>query len=533
MKNNIILIFLIAVLGFQGCSKDFLELDPKTNKMEANYYKTESDALYGLAAIYQAMAVHNGFEFIPITSDILSDDAFCGGSSATDMAQWHQIENGLMTTESVTSTKQWARCYAGIFRSNLLLSKLDDITWTDSTHKVRMDADIKFCRAYFYWDLVRQFGWAPILTKVLNSVEEGNSAVQNIPSELYNQIASDLIDAINGLPNFVPASEKGRATKYAARALLARIYLYYQGFAKPVMGITTEMTAGTVTIDKSFVQASLDSIILYGGYQLLTNYADVFSWTNQNNAESVFELQYSEKGKCGNWNSDYWDVYGNLAVIMYGIRDPKGDPTISTGWSFATLSWSLVNEFENGDPRKDATVYDASKMLTEYTHGYQNTGYFNKKFLPLKAYDATVGSRELNYPRNYPDIRYSDVLLMAAELYLNDNTEKAVLYFNKVRKRALGDAGAKGSITLDDIYHERRVEFGGEGHRYWDLLRRGLTYTQQKITQSLVLPNGIPNAADFQDIKFVENTWGMYPIPASEIRKTNAGALKQYIPAFQ
>ena len=521
------------MLGFVGCKKDYLELEPNTNQMEANYYKTESDALYALAAVYQALAVHNGYEFLPFSSDILSDDAFAGGSNATDMLQWHQAENGQMTSENVTAQKQWTRCYSGIYRANLLLSKLDQIAWTDSTNKVRFEAETKFCRAYFYWDLVRQFGWVPIFTKNLENVDDYKSAKQSTPSEVYNQIASDLLTAIEGLPGSVSSTEKGRATKYAARALLTRIYLYYEGFAKSVLGITSEMTAGSTTIDKAYIQAAADSVIINGGYQLLTNYADVFSWTNQNNAESVFELQYSEKGKCGDWGADYWDVYGNLTVIMCGIRDPKGDNTISSGWSFGTLSWSLVNEFETGDPRKDVTIYDAGKLLTDYTHAYQNTGYFNKKFLPLKAYDATVGSRELNYSRNYTDIRYSDVLLMAAELYLADNPTKARDYLNQVRTRALGSAAAKSSITIDDIYHERRVELAGEGQRYWDLLRRGLTYAQSKINESLELPNGIPNTADFQDIKFVENTWGMYPIPASEIRSTNTGDLKQFVPAFQ
>jgi hypothetical protein len=534
MKNNIIAIIAFVILmGSQGCKKDYLQLEPKTSQMEANYYKTENDALFALAAVYQAMAVHNGYEFVPMTSDINSDDAFGGGSSATDMVQWHQIESSTMTPENNTAKEQWSRCYSGIYRANLLLSKLDQITWTDPKNKVRFEAEAKFLRAYFYWDLVRLFGWVPVFTSNLSNVDDYKSATQNTPAEVYKQIATDLLAAVKGLPNSVPATEKGRVTKYAAQALMSRIYLFFQGFAKTVLGITTEWSDGTTTIDKKYVQTALDSVIISGGYQLLTNYADVFSWTNQNNTESIFELQYSEKGKCGNWSSDYWDVYGNISVIQYGIRDPKGDNTISSGWSFATLTWSLVNEFEAGDPRKDATVYDASVKLTGYTKGYQNTGYFNKKFMPLSAYDATVGSRELNYPRNYTDIRLPDVLLMASELYLTDDPGKSVDYFNRVRKRALGSSAAKSSITLDDIYHERRVELAGEGQRYWDLLRRGLDYTQQKINESINLPSGISNAADFQDIKFDKKTWGMFPIPATEIRSTNSGTLKQFIPAYQ
>jgi hypothetical protein len=535
MKNKHIITILSVILffGFTGCTKDFLELEPKTNQMEANYYKTESDALYALTAVYQALAVHNGYEFLPISSDIHSDDAFCGGSNASDMVQWQQMESSGMTAENVTAEKQWSRCYSGIYRANLLLSKLDQVTWTSPENKTRIKAETKFLRAYFYWDLVRQFGWVPIFTENLPNVDGYRSAIQSNPSEVYQQIATDLIAAIDSLPKTVTAEEKGRATSYAAQALTARIYLFFEGFAKPVLGITNEWADSTTIINKTYVQNALDSVIANGGYRLLDNYADVFSWENQNNDESVFEIQYSEKGKRDNWESDYWDVFGNIAVIQYGIRDPIGDASISGGWSFSTLTWSLVNEFEAGDTRKDVTVYDANAKLTGYTKAYQNTGYFNKKFLPLSAYDAALGSRELNYGKNYPDIRFSDVLLMASELFLTDNPEKSVGYFNRVRRRAMGEAAGKGAITLDDIYHERRMELAGEGQRYWDLLRRGLDYTSQKIQESVNLPEGIINASDFQEIKFLSNTWGMYPIPASEIRNTNAGTLKQYIPAYQ
>jgi starch-binding outer membrane protein, SusD/RagB family len=532
MKNILIITIIVLLAGVQACKKDFLELEPKTNQMEANYYKTEADALNALAAVYQAMAVHNGLEFVPITSDIQSDDAFCGGASATDMVQWHQIENSVMTPESSTSLGQWTRCYTGIYRANTYLAKQDQITWTDTLNKARFKGEALFCRAYFYWDLVRQFGWVPIFTSNLPNTDDYKSVQQNTPSEVYKQIAKDLLFAVKSLPDSVPAAEKGRVTKYAAKALLARIYLYYQGFAKPVLGINEEWSDGTTTIDKAYVQTALDDIIDHGPYKLLPNYADVFSWENQNNAESIFELQYSEKAKSGNWGANYWDVFGNVAVIQYGVRDPEGDNTYSSGWSMSVFTWSLINEFETGDPRKNATVYDASVALTKYTKGYQNTGYFNKKYMPKKAYDATLGSRELNYPKNYIDIRLADVLLMAAEINLGTNDSRALTCYKRVRERALGPI-VKASVTLDEIYHERRVELAGEGQRKWDLLRRGLDYTQQKINESIVLPPAIPNASDFQNVKFDKNTWGMFPIPASEIRSTNDGVLKQYLPAFK
>lgn len=534
MKNNIIAFLTLTLLmGLQGCKKDFLEVQPVMNQSEESYYKTEDQAFLALTAVYQTMAVQNGLEFLPIASDIHSDDEFAGGSSATDMVQWHQMESSTMTAESKTADEQWNRCYSGIYRANLLLSKLDQITWKSPANKARIEAEAKFCRAHFYWDLVRQFGWVPIILTNLD-LAAYRSLPQVTPEVVYKQIASDLLAAANGLPATVSSSEAGRATRYAAKALLARIYLYYQGFAKPVLGITSEWSDGVTVIDKKMAQDAVDSIVIKGGYQLLPDYASVFAWDNQNNAESIFELQYSEKGKCGNWGADYWDVYGNMSVQLYGIRDPDGDNTIDKGWSFGTVSWSLVNEFETGDTRKDASVYDAGAKLNKYTKGYQNTGYFNKKYMPLKAYEATGGGDPvLNWNKNYIEIRLADVLLMGSELFLTDDAAKSLDYFNRVRARAMGDIAKKSSITIDDIYHERRVELAGEGQRFWDLLRRGLDYTQQKIQASVTLPDGITNASDFQDIKFDKTTYGMYPIPAHEIRNTNSGVLKQFIPAYQ
>jgi hypothetical protein len=171
-------------------------------------------------------------------------------------------------------------------------------------------------------------------------------------------------------------------------------------------------------------------------------------------------------------------------------------------------------------------------MLTDYNRAFMNTGYFNRKYMARADYQGSGGDPSHNFPRNFMDIRYADVLLMAAEVWLADNPGKAAGYFNQVRTRALGEAAEKTTITLDDIYHERRVEFGGEGLRKWDLLRRGLNYAEEKINASFVVPSGIPNPGDFTGRTFKANSWGMFPIPASEIRNMNSGVLQQKVTAY-
>ncbi len=533
-KYKNILFIVILLFGLQACTEDFLELEPKTGKAEANFYQTEEDAFLALVGVYDALSVQN-WQFVPVMSDIFSDDAFKGGSNAQDMEQWFHLEKGNMTSENSSAEDLWNRCYSGIYRANLYLQKQDNVEWKTEGLKDRYEAEAKFLRAYFYWDLVRHYGWVPILTEVKPDIEDYKDVEQNTPDEVYTQIASDLLDAIEALPETLTSAEQGRVSKNVAKTLLARIYLYHEGFAKNVLSVG-DWTDGQTVIDKTYAQNALVDVITSGEYRLLDNYEDVFAWDNENNEESIFEFQYSEKANSGDWGG--WNINGNFSVVWLGPRDPAGDSIYSvTGWSFGVLTWSLVNEFEENDPRKAVTVYNADESLDSYTKGYQNTGYFNKKYIARSDFPFVGGDPNHNWRKNYIDMRYADVLLMAAELFLYDDLGKAQTYFNKVRKRAFGDNHTPPTLTADEagldlIYHERRVELAGEGHRKWDLLRRGFDYTQQMINQSFNVPNGIQNAQDFEGFSFNSDSYGMFPIPATEIRNTNEGVLEQKIPAY-
>lgn len=531
MKKNIFYVssILALALGSVSCSDSFLELEPKTGQVEANYYKSEDQALLAVAAVYDAYSVQN-WQFVPTMSDIFSDDAFCGGSNISDMSQWQEMEMFAMTPENGSSSDLWNRCYSGVYRANLYLQKQADVEWKTEGLKSRLEAETLFLRAYMYWDLVRHYGYVPLIAEVLPNVEDYKNLPQNQPAEIFTQIASDLLKAIAVLPVQISAAEKGRISKGAAQALMARIYLYHEGFAKPVIGVPA-WSDGKTTIDKAYVQAALEQIISSNAYSLLPKYADLWDWNNQNNKESLLEIQYSDKAKSGDWGG--WNINGNFSCVWIGVRNPEGDASVYPGWSFATPTWSLANEFEAGDPRKDATLYNADTKLTKYNKAFMNTGYFNKKYMAQSAFIGSGGDPSHNFPRNFVDIRYAEVLLMASELFLTDNAAKAVNYFNQVRTRSLGTASALTTVTLDAIYHERRVEFGGEGMRKWDLLRRGQAYAATKINASFTVPQGTPNPSDFAVRTYNPNTWGMFPVPAREIRNTNKDVLKQMVPAYK
>jgi hypothetical protein len=378
----------------QACTKSFLELEPKTGLVEDNFYKTESDAFLALVGVYDALTVQN-WQFIPLMSDIFSDDAFTGGADAKDMSQWHEIELSQMTDANNSAADLWNRCYSAIYRANLYMEKEGGITWTNPENRKRFLAEAKFIRGYIYFDLARHYGWVPIITSVLPSIDDYRKATQNTPAEVYTQAAKDILAALPDLPATIPASEIGRITKYAAKALISRIYLYHTGIkaAIPELGLTGAWTDGTTTIDKAYVQAALDDIITTGGYSLVPNYADLFDWYHQNSSESILEFQYSEKAKSSDWGG--WGINGNFSVIFYGMRNPAGYGGVwDAGWSFATITWSLINEYEAGDPRKDATVFNADAEAGSYLKAFENSGFFNKKFMPRNAFQATAGSRE-------------------------------------------------------------------------------------------------------------------------------------------
>ncbi|MFZ5939406.1 MAG: RagB/SusD family nutrient uptake outer membrane protein [Bacteroidota bacterium] len=533
-KINIIQKIMVPALLLtliSSCADDFLTLEPKTSYLEANAYKTEADAFNAVVAVYDAFSVQN-WNIVSLQADIVSDDVYTGGEPGGGMWQWQDQEVGIIDTENGAAADLWSRLYSGIYRANMFFEKEPGIEWVSDAKRQRYHAEVSVLRAWFNWDLARHYGWAPLIKELLPSSEDYKDAVQATPDELYQFIVEELVGAIDGLPETIPATEAGRITKDVARVLLARVVMYYEDFVVPVMGATATLSVDGTLINKAYVAQLLKDIIESERYQLLPDYEDVFAWDNENNAESIFEIQYSEKSFSGDWG--LWTVDGNAMVIFLGPRNPSPDSVYSTGWSFGTLTWSLIDEFEPADNvRFHTTVFNADMELDSYTKSYQNTGYFNRKYMPRKAYYPLQGTAELNYPKNFIEMRLAEVYLMASELYLDTDPDLALDYLNEVRTRAMGDAAALNSITLDAIYHEKRVEFACEGVRKWDLMRRGLDYATDKIDASWDVPETVPNIDDFTGHSFNRNAWGMLPIPASEIRLANPGVLMQYVPAFQ
>ncbi|RAI99833.1 SusD-like starch-binding protein associating with outer membrane [Chitinophaga skermanii] len=509
-------LFIIIAGMLSACGKNFLDIQPVDKKTIENFYQTPDDAFAGLVSAYSVLN-WDGYGNILLTTEIASDNSHGGGGASDNgLRQWDRSEKIYDHNAAA-----WTKYYTGIYRANVLLENIERVDFKGNDAQKNMYiAEAKFLRAYYYFDVVRMFGHVPLVTKPLKTGEY--YVKQASPDSVYAQIATDLNESIPHLLNKkyseYTSTEYGRATKWAAEALLARVYLYYTGYYnKPDL-------AGIV--NKSNMLTNLADVINNSGYDLVEKYGNIFrasaastaEYAGQNSKEGIFNIQYTYKGlKDGNERN------GNRVQVMIGIRSQNLLPYY-TGWGAATINPKTWNAFEAGDTRKLASAISIAEegFGNVYSLGdqVQYTGLFQKKYTPLndKKPEDLGGDFQIDNYDNYLAIRFSDVLLMAAELNLDVNLGTAQTYYDRVRDRAFGDqthrktlvAGATGVKLIMD---ERRFEFVGEGLRYWDLLRQGLN------TAKAAIDNTSSDAT--LNVNFRVETKGLFAIPESQINLSN------------
>lgn len=467
-KNIKFLFIAVAMIITMGsCTEEFLEVAPKGTTLEAVYYKDQSQALAGLVAVYDIMRKNSGgFENMITMMNAGSDDFFAGGGGATDGAGIQGFSNYTLNPTTIPASF-WSDHYQGIFRANFLLTKLPDVPM-DEALKARYVAETKALRANYYFNLVRMFKNVPLILVPLEN-SEFNTVLQATPAEVYAQIELDLNESLADLPNTVPAVEAGRFSKGAAQALLGKVYLYQNknDEAAAQLAAVNGTNAGIVFTSQY-------------GYKLLDNYDDLWIVTNKFNTESILEVAHTNVSSSGwgNWGSGSDE--GNSVNTMVGPRTYTkiGDsaPDVPSGWSFNVITQEFYDVIKT-DPRFSATVLDLKALEAageaSYIGGYQDTGYFLNKFIPRKS-DVTTGTGEpiLNYKQNSYVIRLADTYLMEAEALGTGARAQALL--DAVRARV---GLASIPVSPATIAAERRLELGGEGHRFFDLVRTGKAAT--------------------------------------------------------
>lgn len=495
MKRIQIKIALPALVLFSvlmSCSKDFISLDPKGQFLSENYYANRDQAYSGLVAVYDVLRKNaGGFENMITMMNAGSDDNYAGGGGSTDGAGIQGFSNYTLNP-NIMPGSFWSDHYQGVFRANMLLSKLPDVPM-DASEKARFTAEAKALRATYYFNLVRMFRNIPLLLVPLTTTEIYNVTQAN-PADVYAQIEKDLNEAIPDLPPTVNlATEAGRFTRGAAQAMLGKVYLYdnKKSEAAAMLAQVNGSTPGQPN--------------QYGNY-LLPKFSDLWVFTNKFNPESILECVHTDQSNAdwGFWGSGADE--GNSVNQMVGPRSyqKKGPnaPDIPSGWSFNVWTQDFYDLIKN-DPRFSATVLDMKALVAagqaDYIAGYKNTGYFLNKFIPRMSDVRTGGGTvELNYQQDDYIIRLADCYLMEAEA-LGGTGARAQALLDAVRARA---GLTSVPVSMNAIKTERRLELAGEGHRFFDLVRWGDAATK------------------LADRGFESGKNEIFPIPSRELQGT-------------
>lgn len=526
MKNLKVYILFTALLSLIACSKNFLDTEDVTSATEQNFYKTPNDAWKALVGVYDGLQrVWSGGIAFPVASVIMSDEAYggTGNSDGFGFQMMDEFDKLRSPSDQNLFGDSWNLYYKAIYRANMLLGHMDGVDWkgNDELRKT-YEAETRFIRAYCYFDMVRLWENIPLITKPTTD----NVPQANVDS-VYRLIADDLKFAAINLPATSYGAQdpatRGRVTKWAAESLLGRVFLYYTGaYGKADL-------AGTVS--KAEALTYLEDVINNGGFGLVDKFANLWpaaslnNYVGEDNKETVFAIKYTYTS---DWNGN---VDGNNWMVLYGIRIQSIYP-YGMGWGGATVNPKLWNAYAPEDSRRNASIIsirDEGLDFQNIKDQREYTGYTIKKYTPMadaagRSLAEKMGgvSFMISQYQDYVSIRYADVLLMAAEL----GAAGAQNYFDDVRKRALGNSFVQIPVNQANIMNERRLEFAGEGIRYWDLLRQGINVASAAIAESVTVQNGGVNTIKTISASKIIETKGLVQIPYTQITLSN-NVLKQ------
>ncbi|TAD84508.1 MAG: RagB/SusD family nutrient uptake outer membrane protein [Bacteroidetes bacterium] len=448
MKNrSVLLCTSLSLIMATGCKKDFLEVPPQGQTPAVQFWKTADDANKAVNAMYGNLRGWTNVAFAPIAVESLGSDDTEKGSSAGDATFLNNFDNFTTTSTDGQVLDFWSGRYQDVNFANQILTNVPAIEM-EANLKARYLAEAKFVRAYAYFRLVRAFGGVPLRLSVPKDASEYNLPRAS-KEEVWAAIEKDLTEAAAILPQSYPASDVGRATRGAALALRAKAALYQKKWADVV---------------------SLTNQVMGLGYTLFPNYEAMFRVPNENNGESVFEIQCAIiPGNPSASNSQYSQVQG--------VRGSNGG-----GWGFNVPTDDLANSFEAGDPRRDATIIFRGEITPQGdaipTVG-DNPMYNQKSYVPFSMF--VTGFNE-GAQQNVRVLRYAEVLLMNAEANNElGNSTPALASLELVRARARGNSTTiLPRVTTTDqaalrtaIYRERRAELAMEFDRFFDVIRQG------------------------------------------------------------
>lgn len=548
---------MMAGMSLTSCSEDFLDVESKTEVNSQTFYKSEGDAWRALIGCYagwrETTSNGNGLP-LPFSTMIMSDECFAGAGMADAKNYSIADEFDMSPAPSYTSLWEgdWNAYYVAIDRCNELITREEQINWKSEETRGKYMGEVRALRAICYFDMVRMFENIPLLTE-----PSAANVEQAAPDSVYSLIFSDLKYAAENIPaNAYPksqaASNDGHVTRYGAAGMLARAYLYYKGRFNKEPEWCTQADA----------LAACEEIIASGEFKLIDQFKNLWPASSSPALEkekcSTFDEWIAQTTYAGEGNSEfiismkcnYTQDYngnndGNRWIVNIGIRNIDSSP-YGKGWGICSVNPQLVEAYGIGDQRMSASIIDHKAEGIDKISTFndkclmdsrQYTGYTVKKYTPMACTDGTSlakvwGSPDdfmLNQWQDVIVLRYSDVLLMAAEL----GSPNAQQYFNEVRMRAYRqDDGTihagytEIAATKENIMNERRLEFAFEGIRYYDLLRQGIDVAANAIaTTQPVTSGGQPDVVTIK-AENIKAKNGLCQIPMNQITLSN-NVLKQ------
>lgn len=456
IKKAFIIAALIALVTVYGCSKNFIDVPLEGAEPSEQFWRNAEDAAKAVNAMYAYERAWPQVAFASIAIESLGSDDTEKGSSPGDASFLNDFDNFGVGPSSANSSGQiydfWKGQYLQINYCNQVLDNVPGIEM-DASLKSRYLAEAKFLRAYAYFRLVRAFGDVPLRLTVPKQATEYN--IPRTPkAEVYAAIEKDLTDAAAVLPQSYGAADLGRITKGAALSLHAKVSMYQAKWPQ-VLALTNQ--------------------VMTMGYILFPNYEQLFRESNENNSESIFEIQCA-------YIPDNADASNSQYSEIQGVRGMSP----SMGWGFHIPTANLANSYEVDDPRRDATIIFRGET-TPQGDAIPPTGdnpmYNQKSYVPQSQ---IFPGFKPGCQQNIRVIRYAEVLLMNAEA-ANEvggatNITLALNSLNAVRTRARGaePLTVLPPVTTTDqaqlrtaIWRERRSELAMENDRYFDVIRQG------------------------------------------------------------
>lgn len=481
--------FLLFFVIFLNSCEEFLEEKPLNFYSPTTFYNTFEEcqiAVNGLYDLIHNRALQEGNYYA----------AYKLPAIMTDEMQWFERSRAPMrdvatcqySSASETIYLYWSNTYKIINWANSVIVGIENSPITRE-QKDSLIGEVRFIRGLFYSHLVNLFGDVPLLLKPTNSIT-GNNVSRTPALEVFDAIIDDLEFAEKHLP--MQQLDIGRVEKGAAQTMLAKVYLYRAGF--PYYDADSYQLAA----DKA--KEIIANATNYG-YRLLSDFSDVFRIGNDNNAESIFEIQYIGSVTESSSITDYF--FG-----ISGTREFGGSA------SSAYLVREFHESYKSGDLRRDWTVADY-RIVRGFIRPQKNPNlYKNAKY--RNENPTNYGPQDS--PKNFVVLRYSDVLLMAAEALSEANggpTPEAFEYINMVRRRAYGFDINTPNVVSDlsgltkeefrkAIIDERSWEFAGEGLRWYDLKRWKILVEKVRATTQDAAPS-------------IEEKHYFHPIPLNEI----------------